>query len=1093
MALLGISVAAQGQVLTVTPQHLDFTDVPSGGVSSTMQVEVVSTIATTLNIDQSGSPGWLTILSAPNPNIGAGEAGKLVFDVLVNAASLSAGTHQGSFIVKVNGAATGQTVTVTATVIGSSVLTANPSSLAFTAVEGDLMGTPASASVQISSSGDPLTYTVQTSVSTGNWLTVSTAVGSTGGSGFTVGVAPSLLDPGTYQGTVTVSSTSTSDTVQIAVTLTVNADATLSLNTENLHAFLFQIGQTPPGPQTIQVSSSGGAVAFNIGLQTPASWLVVSPLSGAAGLTPVPIALSVNPSGLAPGTYTTALILDPENGPTLDPVPVKLVVSVNPILQLSKSVLGFSADFGGAAPAAQSVSVTAVGTGGAIPFTVSADQSWVTVQMSANQTNADLSVSVNPVGLSIGVHEAVVTVTPGNGDNYTQTFQVSLEIADVADLTVGPGALLFSYQNGGAVPPAQVMKVTSRGQPVDFQLSTSTSSCNSSWLMAQANTSTTPALVTVSVNPVGVPAGTCSGKVTVSYTSGNETKTLEVPVTVAAGAAALLSVSLPQDFGVITIQEGQVPTSQTITLTSTDPGQSLDFNVTTSSNGGPWLQSSGAGSTPNNSVINYFTGSLAPGLYTGQVVVSSLSLPQINFTIPVTVLVLPDITVTVDPNILTFLQSQGGPPPVAQAITLSSTAPGATFTATIEYSSGSNWLELDRTSGVATGTISARVLPNTLPQNFYSARVRLSFQNSSTPSVLVTVVLTVAAPRSISSSVSSVQLTYQTGGSLPTKSVQVSSTPTNLAFTVGATSSGWLKASPESGTTPGSVEVSADVTGLALGDYQGSVSITSTGATGSPIVIPVTLTVTGPPPPGPLSITNNASSVAGVIAPGELITIKGSNLGPSSPASGVLFSVEANNTVVSTLAGVRVLFDNIPGTPIYVSDKQINVTVPYEVGGRVNINVVVEYQGVRSDPIVVRLEDVAPGIYTMDSTGYGQAAALNQNYTYNGPAGGNGTSPAAANTTIALYMTGGGQTGPASVTGSVTPTTLPLRVVPGTVSATIGGLPATVQFIGSAPGLVTGVIQVNLLPDPSVHGDALPVVVTIRGVSTPIGATVAVQ
>jgi uncharacterized protein (TIGR03437 family) len=89
-------------------------------------------------------------------------------------------------------------------------------------------------------------------------------------------------------------------------------------------------------------------------------------------------------------------------------------------------------------------------------------------------------------------------------------------------------------------------------------------------------------------------------------------------------------------------------------------------------------------------------------------------------------------------------------------------------------------------------------------------------------------------------------------------------------------------------------------------------------------------------------------------------------------------------------------------------------------------------------------------------------------------------------------MTGGGQTNPASTTGTVTPNGT-LYNVPGTVTATINGVNAPVKFAGAAPGEVTGVIQVNLQVPTGISGSALPLAITINGSTTQVGPTVAVQ
>jgi hypothetical protein len=152
------------------------------------------------------------------------------------------------------------------------------------------------------------------------------------------------------------------------------------------------------------------------------------------------------------------------------------------------------------------------------------------------------------------------------------------------------------------------------------------------------------------------------------------------------------------------------------------------------------------------------------------------------------------------------------------------------------------------------------------------------------------------------------------------------------------------------------VNISIDPTNLVPGIYQGSITILAPSISPTPITIQVSLTVLAQATPQPQTITNNASNLSGPIAPGELITIKGTQLGPSSPANGVLFSVNNQGGVNSTLAGVRVLFNTTPGTPIYVSANQINVIVPYEVGAFATVNVVVEYQGAQSAAFPVRVE-----------------------------------------------------------------------------------------------------------------------------------------
>ena len=240
--------------------------------------------------------------------------------------------------------------------------------------------------------------------------------------------------------------------------------------------------------------------------------------------------------------------------------------------------------------------------------------------------------------------------------------------------------------------------------------------------------------------------------------------------------------------------------------------------------------------------------------------------------------------------------------------------------------------------------------------------------------------------------------------------------------------------------------------------------------------------------PRPSAVVNSASGLAGPIAPGEWITIRGAQLGPPDGAS---YIVKNDGTVDSTLAGVQVLFDTIPGTPTYVSDGLINVVVPYEIAGRASTNVSVIYQQSVSAPIGQKTSDVAPAIYTINSSGQGQAVAINEDGTRNGPTS-NGGKPAPAGSVVSVFGTGGGQTDPPSATGSITALS-PLLPLAKTATATIGRVPATVVFAGASPGDLTGVLRLDIRTPAGLTGDALPIVITIDGVSSPVGPTIAVQ
>ena len=173
---------------------------------------------------------------------------------------------------------------------------------------------------------------------------------------------------------------------------------------------------------------------------------------------------------------------------------------------------------------------------------------------------------------------------------------------------------------------------------------------------------------------------------------------------------------------------------------------------------------------------------------------------------------------------------------------------------------------------------------------------------------------------------------------------------------------------------------------------------------------------------------------------------------------------------------------------LYTSATQVNAIVPYETAGCTQATLQVQYQSVLSSSMTLPCASAAPGIFTFNASGAGPAAAANQDGTFNGP-----SSPAAKGSYVTLYFTGGGQTNPAGVTGSITDT-LTLKWLTQNTTVTVGGIAAMVAFDGAAPTFVDGVLQLNIQLDAGTpSGSALPVVIKVGNASSPATATLAVQ
>jgi len=163
------------------------------------------------------------------------------------------------------------------------------------------------------------------------------------------------------------------------------------------------------------------------------------------------------------------------------------------------------------------------------------------------------------------------------------------------------------------------------------------------------------------------------------------------------------------------------------------------------------------------------------------------------------------------------------------------------------------------------------------------------------------------------------------------------------------------------------------------------------------------------------------------------------------------------------------------------------VQVPWELAGLLQTSVTVTLNGETSVPQTVNLTTYAPGIFTMNAQGSGQGAILDSSYRLLDSS--NGASR--GNTVALIFCTGLGPVYNQPPTGAPAPSK-PLAGTTTTPIVTIGGVPAMVSFSGLAPGYV-GLYQVNaLVPEGSAVGSAVPVTISIGGVSSN-AVTIAVQ
>jgi uncharacterized protein (TIGR03437 family) len=305
------------------------------------------------------------------------------------------------------------------------------------------------------------------------------------------------------------------------------------------------------------------------------------------------------------------------------------------------------------------------------------------------------------------------------------------------------------------------------------------------------------------------------------------------------------------------------------------------------------------------------------------------------------------------------------------------------------------------------------------------------------------------------------------GGStaVSTQALAVAAYVRNIGFSLSVTygspqDPAWLKLDVSGGTTPLTVNVTADPTGLTAGPHQATIMATSASASNSPLAIPVIFAIGAPPPPvqaiAVSAIENAASLLGGAAAPNDILSAFGSFPG---------------------CASAQVLVDGASTTVFYSSPSQVNFLMPARVVSEASASVQFTCNGIGSQPIPVPIAGAAPGVFTVTQNGAGQAAIVNQD--------GSLSAPAPAGTVVQVYGTGFGPYNPPSADG--------LTRLAGTVTATLGGVPLTVLYAGEAPGWTTGLQQIDAMIPAGLAPGTAPLVLQVGAAQSQAGVTLTVR
>jgi uncharacterized protein (TIGR03437 family) len=485
-------------------------------------------------------------------------------------------------------------------------------------------------------------------------------------------------------------------------------------------------------------------------------------------------------------------------------------------------------------------------------------------------------------------------------------------------------------------------------------------------------------------------------------------------------------------------------------------------------------------------VANYNSNSVSVLDLTNNIGLTSVAVGPGPFALALTT---PPPVIAATPLQLTFTGSAGQANPTAQnvalSVSLTGTTPASSFTwnATATTNSGGNWLTVGTATGSFPATLAVSVNTTGLTPGNYTGTVSIASSNTGNTPLAISVALTVNPSGVLAVDQKQLSFSVTAGSPSPapaTVNLTSSGTGGSIAWSaVVSPAASWLSLTPSSGVTPAALTIGVNPQGLTAGQLSATVTVSSSGAL-NPVQFTVSLTVLPGPSIPAGGIVNAASFTASLgAAPGSIISIFGSNMGPTTGVGASAIPLP------TSLSNVQVTIGGYSAPLFYVSASQINCQVPFEAAGQTTVPVVVQNGSASSAPSSLTISAASPGIFTGVVNGQSVGAILNQDYSQNTP-----SNPAHVGQVIQIFANGQGVVSNQPADGAPAPAG-PLAMTAGNPTVLIGGQPAPVAFSGLSPNFV-GLWQINVtVPATVTPGTAVSVQI-VQGTAASNAANVAI-
>jgi hypothetical protein len=520
-------------------------------------------------------------------------------------------------------------------------------------------------------------------------------------------------------------------------------------------------------------------------------------------------------------------------------------------LAVSPAILSFTAIAGGANPDPQKFEVADL-QGGNIAYTAAASEPWISLVNASGTTDDSVTVSVNITGLAADTYVDTVEVTSAAASNSPQYVEINLQVSEPPkSLVTSEDTLFFTTVQGAGNPTPQAFTVSEEGGTnIPF---TVTETPEVDWITLGNASSTTPDDVTVSIDAMTggaggteLPAGDYEDSLIVASAEADNSPIYVVVMLTVEPPPKFLAVT-PDTIEYSFVQGGTPPPTQSVLVSETG-GENIAFTLNTTA---PWLTPTADSLvTPVDvdMVVDFGSLSLGTSFDSVEIALAEADNSPIFAYVSVEVTAAPDFVIS--PDTLKFAAVAGGADPDSLPFNVALSDGGNIAFEAVETSA---WFAVDPTNATTPAPVYVKIDISGLIADTYLDSVRIqeaplaagsspAYPEQVEPAYAYVQLTITEAPKNLVVDPDSLAFGATVGDQvMPILGLNITEEGGGAIPYTASTGADWIVLTDASGTTPGVVTVSIDITGLPPGTHVSSITVESAEAVNSPQIIPVSL------------------------------------------------------------------------------------------------------------------------------------------------------------------------------------------------------------------------------------------------------------